>query len=203
LDEEPLDNPLGEGSGAGVIFGAAGGVMEAALRSVYYLSTRENPEADTFKKVRGRDGWKEAEFNINNKTIRVAAASGLANARELIEALRKGEVQYDFIEIMACPGGCVGGGGQPIISSSERLDMEDDYRGLRGEALYVQDEKLPLRKSHTNPQIIALYEEFLKEPLSEKSHKYLHTHYTARPKFSGIEVESVMEQEAATTKDQH
>jgi len=168
LEEEEFDQPLGVASGAGVIFGATGGVMEAALRSAYYLVTKENPDPDAFKDVRGREGWREASFDIDGTTVKVAVASGLGNARKLVEAVRKGTVDYDFIEIMACPGGCAGGGGQPIEDGKE-------LAYVRGEILYGLDKINNLRFSHENPSIIKCYEEFLGEPLSHKSHELLHT----------------------------
>jgi len=168
LEEEEFDKPLGVASGAGVIFGVTGGVMEAALRSAYYLVTKENPDPDAFKDVRGRQGWREASFELDGTTVKVAVASGLGNARKLVEAVRKGTVDYDFIEIMACPGGCAGGGGQPIEEGKE-LAYE------RGEVLYGLDKINNLRFSHENPSIIKCYEDFLGEPLSHRSHELLHT----------------------------
>lgn len=168
LAEEEFDSPLGASTGAGVIFGATGGVMEAALRSAYYLITGENPAVDAFKSVRGLDGWKESEFEINGTVLKVAVASGLGNARKLIEAVKSGEVKYDFIEIMACPGGCSGGGGQPIHDGEEKA-------GKRGEVLYELDKNGLLRFSHENPNVLKLYEEYLEKPLSHRSHELLHT----------------------------
>ena len=147
LREEELDMPLGVGSGAGVIFGATGGVMEAALRSAYYLVTSKNPEPDAFRAVRGMDGWKEAEFNLAGTILKVAVASGLGNTRKLMKALRKGRVSYDFVEIMACPGGCAGGGGQPIHDGRE-------LAGDRGQILYGLDKVSHIRFSHENPSVI-------------------------------------------------
>ncbi|MGO5115254.1 NADH-dependent [FeFe] hydrogenase, group A6 [Candidatus Avoscillospira sp. LCP25S3_F1] len=171
LTDESFDSPLGTGSGAGVIFGATGGVMEAALRSAYYLVTGENPQPDAFRSVRGLDGWKEAEFEIAGNTLRVAVVSGLGNTRRLIRALRRGQVQYDFVEVMACPGGCAGGGGQPIHAAQE-------LAGVRGQRLYGLDAVNDLRFSHENPEIQALYRDYLGAPLSEKAHHLLHTdHY--------------------------
>ena len=172
LKEEEFDSPLGVGSGAGVIFGATGGVMEAALRSAYFLVTGENPDADAFEDVRGMDGWKEATFRIQDTPVRVAVASGLGNTRRLIEALRAGKVQYDFVEIMACPGGCAGGGGQPIHEAQELAEK-------RGEVLYGLDKVNDLRFSHENPSVQALYSEYLGKPLSHKSHELLHTDHEA------------------------
>lgn len=168
LEEEEFDMPLGVSSGAAVIFGATGGVMEAALRTAYYFVTGENPDPDAFKDVRGREGWREAVFDLAGTKLKVAVASGLGNARRLIEALRKGKVKYDFVEIMACPGGCAGGGGQPIEDGKE-------LAGVRGEVLYGLDRLSDIRFSHENPSIIKCYEEFLQKPLSHRSHKLLHT----------------------------
>lgn len=168
LKEEELDMPLGVGSGAGVIFGATGGVMEAALRSAYYLVTSKNPEPDAFRAVRGMDGWKEAEFNLAGTILKVAVASGLGNTRKLMKALRKGKVSYDFVEIMACPGGCAGGDGQPIHDGQE-------LAGDRGQILYGLDKVSNIRFSHENPSVIKCYEDFLEKPLSHKAHELLHT----------------------------
>lgn len=171
LKDEEFDQPLGTATGAGVIFGATGGVMEAALRSAYYLVTGENPKPDAFQNVRGTDGWKEATFEIAGTVLRVAVASGLGNARRLIEALRRGQVQYDFVEIMACPGGCAGGGGQPIHDGQELAES-------RSQKLYGLDAIADLRFSHENPAVKKLYSEFLGAPLSEKAHHLLHTDHT-------------------------
>lgn len=168
LEEEEFDMPLGIGTGAAVIFGATGGVMEAALRSAYYLVTNKNPDPDAFKDVRGREGWREASFDLAGSKLRVAVASGLGNTRRLIEAIRAGTAIYDFVEIMACPGGCAGGGGQPIEDGKE-LASE------RAEILYGLDKVNNLRFSHENPSVIKCYEEYLGKPLSHRSHKLLHT----------------------------
>ena len=168
LKEEEFDPIFGEGSGAGVIFGATGGVMEAALRSAYFLVTGENPEADSFKSVRGMDGWKEATFEIKGLKVRIAIASGLGNARKLMEAIDRGEVSYDFVEVMACPGGCVGGGGQPTKDGCE-------FAEARGEILYGLDKFSDLRFSHENKAVQLTYEEFLGEPNSHRAHELLHT----------------------------
>lgn len=168
LKEEEFDPIFGEGSGAGVIFGATGGVMEAALRSAYFLVTGENPEAESFKGVRGMDGWKEATFEIKGLKVRVAIASGLGNARKLMEAIDRGEVKYDFVEIMACPGGCVGGGGQPTKDGCE-------FAEERGEILYGLDKFADLRFSHENKAVQLTYEEFLEHPNSHRAHELLHT----------------------------
>ena len=169
LEESSFDSPLGSGTGAAVIFGATGGVMDAALRSAYYLVTGKNPDPDAFSSVRGMQGWKEASFDIPGAgTVRTAVVSGLGNTRKLLEALQSGSVQYDFVEIMACPGGCAGGGGQPIHDGIECAEA-------RGNVLWRLDHKMPLRFSHENPDVQALYKEYLGKPLSERSHHLLHT----------------------------
>ncbi len=168
LKEEPFDDMFGEGTGAGVIFGATGGVMEAALRSAYFLLTGKNPKMDAFKKVRGMDGWKEAIFEIEGVAVKVAVVSGLGNTEKLLEAIKAGEVEYDFVEVMACPGGCAGGGGQPIHDGEELAET-------RGKTLYGIDSVAKLRFSHENPTVAMTYEEFLEKPLSHRSHELLHT----------------------------
>ena len=168
IEEEPFDDIFGAGTGAGVIFGATGGVMEAALRSAYFLITGENPPADVFKDVRGLDGWKEATFEVQGMPVRVAVASGLGNTRKLMEAIDKGEATYDFVEIMACPGGCAGGGGQPIHDGQE-------LAGIRGQHLYGLDKVNELRFSHENPAVLLTYDDFLEKPNSHKAHELLHT----------------------------
>ena len=172
LQEEPFDQPLGLGTGAGEIFGVTGGVMEAALRSAYYLITGKNPEPDSFREIRGQEPWRESELNMGGTRVRVAAVSGLGNTRKLIEKILRGEKHYDFVEVMACPGGCVGGGGQPIHDGEE-------LASVRGEALYRLDKKNPLRFSHENPCVQQLYKEYLGEPLSEKAHGLLHTDHNS------------------------
>ena len=172
LEEEEFDQPLGIGSGAGVIFGATGGVMEAALRTAYYVLNGKNPDPDLFKTVRGMDGIREAEVEIAGIKIRAAIVSGLGNTRKLIEKIRSGEAEYHFVEVMACPGGCVGGGGQPINDGVELADV-------RGRNLYHLDKKNPLRFSHENPAVIKAYEDFFEKPLSHKSHELLHTNHEA------------------------
>ena len=167
LDEDEFDNPLGEGTGAGVIFGATGGVMEAALRSAYYLVTGNNPDADAFQSVRGLEGWKEASFDLNGTTVNVAVASGLGNTRRLVNAIKKGEVHYDFVEIMSCPGGCINGGGQPY---KEDAVMVEERRHV----LYGLDKRDNLRFSHENPSVKQCYEEYFEKPLSHRAHEILH-----------------------------
>jgi NADP-reducing hydrogenase subunit HndD len=168
LAEEEFDAPLGTGTGAAVIFGATGGVMEAALRSAYFLVTGSNPEPDAFKDVRGLDGWKEATFDLAGTPLRVAVVSGLGNTERLMDALVSGEVAYDFIEVMACPGGCAGGGGQPIAEGCE-------LAGERGGVLYGLDAVNGLRFSHENPSVLKCYEDYFGAPLSERSHHLLHS----------------------------
>lgn len=169
LPEQPFDSPLGTGTGAAVVFGATGGVMDAALRSAYFLITGENPDADAFTAVRGMDGWKEASFNIpGTGCVRVAVVSGLGNTRRLIEAVKRGEAAYDFVEVMSCPGGCAGGGGQPIVEGME-------LAGDRGEVLWRLDRESAIRYSHENPDVQALYAQYLEKPLGHKSHHLLHT----------------------------
>lgn len=168
LDETPFDDPMNEGSGAAVIFGATGGVMEAALRSAYYLVNGTNPDPDAFTEVRGLDGWKEKTFDLGGSEVRIAVASGLANAEKLLAAIDAGEVEYDFVEVMACPGGCAGGGGQPIHEAREMA-------GERGQTLYALDRTRPTRFSHENPNVATCYEEFLGKPLSHLAHELLHT----------------------------
>ena len=173
LDETPFDSPLGSGTGAAVIFGATGGVMDAALRSAYYLVTGRNPDPDAFRDVRGMDGWKEAKFEIPGAgVVSVAVASGLLNTRKLMTALERGEVRYDFVEIMACPGGCAGGGGQPIHDGVELAEK-------RGSVLWSIDKAAPCRFSHENPDVRELYRDYLKKPLSDVSHHLLHTDHQA------------------------
>lgn len=175
LVDRECDPLMKEGSGAGVIFGATGGVMEAALRSAHYLVTGKNPEPDAFKIVRSpsfETGVIEAEVQLGNATVKAAVVSGLGNTRKLLEAIEHGEVHYDFVEVMACPGGCVGGGGQPI-HDGEELAHE------RGENLYFLDANAPLRFSHENPDVLKLYADYMEKPLSHKSHMLLHTDHNA------------------------
>lgn len=168
LPEEEFDSPLGEGSGAGVIFGATGGVMEAALRTSYSIVTDKNPKPDAFSNVRGMDGWKEAEFKLGGTVLKTAVASGLGNTRKLINALQKGDVSYDFVEIMACPGGCAGGGGQPIHDGKELAEQ-------RSSKLYAMDQKNAVRFSHENEEVRELYHNYFGKPGAHLAHKLLHT----------------------------
>ncbi|MBD9197608.1 MAG: hydrogenase, partial [Clostridiales bacterium] len=173
LKSEEFDSPLGTGTGAAVIFGTTGGVMDAALRSAYYLVTGKNPNPDIFSAVRGDKPWKEAIFHMPGiGGLRVAVVSGLGNTRALMDAIAKGEVQYDFVEVMACPGGCAGGGGQPIHEGVE-------YASYRGDQLWNLDANAAIRFSHENPEVQTLYQEYLGAPLGEKSHHLLHTDHDA------------------------
>ena len=172
LKEDQFDSPLGSGTGAAVIFGTTGGVMEAALRSAVFLATGENPSPDAFPEMRGMDGWKEATYAVAGKKLRCAVVSGLGNTRKIIVAIRRGEAEYEFVEIMACPGGCSGGGGQPIHGGRELAESRGDY-------LRELDVKSELRFSHENPDVIRMYEEYFQKPLGHKSHKLLHTDHDA------------------------
>jgi NADH-quinone oxidoreductase subunit G/NADP-reducing hydrogenase subunit HndD len=176
LPSQDYDEPLGISTGAGVIFGATGGVMEAALRTAYELVTQQELQAVEFEDVRGLQGVKEAAVELAGLTVKVAVAHGLGNARKLMEAIKNAKADYHFIEIMCCPGGCIGGGGQPIPTNME-------IRDKRINAIYAADELMVMRKSHLNPAVQKLYEEFLGEPLGHKSHELLHTHYHARSKY--------------------
>ena len=181
LEDSNFDNPMGEATGAAAIFGTTGGVMEAALRTAQDTLTGQNLEKINFEQVRGGEGIKKATVNIAGKDINVVAASGLANAREILEEIKNGKADYQFVEIMACPGGCVMGGGQPIKSSKIRSEV--DVRKLRADSLYSIDEKSVIRKSHENPIVKKIYEEFLGEPGSDRAEKLLHTTYTQREKY--------------------
>lgn len=182
LEDTTFDNPMGEATGAAAIFGTTGGVMEAALRTAQDVLTGKNLEKINFEQVRGGDGIKRATVEIAGKEIKVVAASGLANAQKIMEEIKSGKADYQFVEIMACPGGCVMGGGQPIKSSKIRREV--DVRKLRAEALYSIDEKSTIRKSHENPILKQIYEEYLEEPGSYRAHKLLHTHYREREKYN-------------------
>ena len=188
LEDSEFDSAIGQGSGAGMIFGATGGVMEAAIRTVYELVTgREVPfEGLKVTPVRGMKGIKDASLKLENTLaefswlegvdLNVAVVHGTANAKTLMENIKSGKASYHFVEVMGCPGGCLGGGGQPIPTTPE-------IRAARARAIYAEDESLSIRKSHENPDIKIIYDEFLIKPLGKKSHKLLHTYYTARGKF--------------------
>ncbi len=181
LKDGKLENPLGEFTGAGVIFGATGGVMEAALRTAVEKLTGEKLGKLDFTEVRGTEGIKEATYKVGGTDVKVAVASGLSNAKILCEKIKNGEADYQFVEIMCCPGGCVNGGGQPILDAYTRRNV--DYKALRAKALYDEDKNLALRKSHENPAVIALYDEYFGEPGSHKAHEILHTSYAPRNKY--------------------
>ncbi len=181
LEENKFDNPMGEATGAGAIFGTTGGVMEAALRTAQDTLTGKDLDKIDFEQVRGGDGIKKATVNIAGKDINVVAASGLANAKKILEEIKEGKADYQFVEIMACPGGCVMGGGQPIKSSKIRSEV--DVRKLRADALYSIDEKSTIRKSHENPVVKKIYEEYLEKPGSYRAEKLLHTKYQKREKY--------------------
>jgi NADP-reducing hydrogenase subunit HndD len=180
LAEEEFDPMLGISTGASVIFGATGGVMEAALRTVVEIVTGKTLENVEFKEVRGMDGIKEASYELPGKTVRVAAVSGLGNTRKVLEGIKSGELNYDFVEVMCCPGGCINGGGQPYQPTAleYRTRRED-----RAEGLYGQDANMPMRKSHENPIVDTVYKEYLGEIGGHKAHELLHTHYIARPRY--------------------
>lgn len=179
LPDSHFDDPMGDATGAGVIFGTTGGVMEAALRTVYEVLTGKTLENVEITQVRGLEGIREAEIDVGSMKIKAAVAHGLANAKKLLEMVKNGEKEYHFIEIMACPGGCIMGGGQPIVPA--KVKEKIDVAKLRASAIYDEDRSLPIRKSHENPAVKRLYEEFLGHPNSEKAHHILHTHYKKRP----------------------
>ncbi len=181
LEDSDFDDPMGEATGAGAIFGTTGGVMEAALRTAADTLEGKNLEKLEYTQVRGEKGIKRAELSLGGTPIKVVVASGLSNARKIMEEIKNGTADYQFVEIMACPGGCVMGGGQPIKSSKIRSAV--DVRKLRADSLYSIDEASTIRKSHENPAIQKIYQEFLEKPGSHKAHKYLHTHYTAKEKY--------------------
>ena len=181
LEDTGFDHPMGEATGAGVIFGTTGGVMEAALRTVKEIVTGNPFDRLEYEPVRGAEGIKKATVEMNGKEVKVVVASGLKNAQIILEEIKSGKADYQFVEIMACPGGCVMGGGQPIRSSKERATI--DIRAKRAGALYSIDEASTIRKSHENPVIKKLYEEYLEKPGGHKSHELLHTHYVAREKY--------------------
>lgn len=182
LPDEDFDDLLGESTGAGVIFGATGGVMEAALRTAYEVVTGEELKDVNFTAVRGIEGIKEATVKVGDLDVSVAVAHGTGNASKLLDMVKSGEKKYTFIEIMGCPGGCVTGGGQPIVSAQTKMTC--DPKVLRAKALYGEDEGKAKRKSHENAQVKKLYDEFLEKPNSHKAHELLHTHYVKREKYS-------------------
>ncbi|HEY9766710.1 MAG TPA: NADH-dependent [FeFe] hydrogenase, group A6 [Chroococcales cyanobacterium] len=176
LPDQEYDQPFGIGSGAGVIFGSTGGVMEAALRTVYEVVTGQTLPKIDLVEVRGLEGIKEATVMVGDLPVKVAVAHGLSNAKKLLDRIKAGEADYQFIEVMCCPGGCLGGGGQPIPTT-------DEIRQKRAAALYQADKDLPIRKSHENPAVKKLYQDYLGEPNGEKAHHLLHTKYTKRSRY--------------------
>ena len=181
LEDSVFDDPMGEATGAAAIFGTTGGVMEAALRTAAEKLTGETLENVNFEAVRGKDGIKRATVKIGDKEVKAVVAHGLGNAQIIMDEIKRGEADYQFVEIMACPGGCVMGGGQPIRSSKERSSM--DIRKLRADCLYDIDEKSVIRKSHENPVVKKIYDEFLEKPGSHKAHELLHTNYSEKAKY--------------------
>jgi NADP-reducing hydrogenase subunit HndD len=171
LPDEDFDHPLGESTGAAVIFGATGGVMEAAVRTAYEVFTGKTLERLDFKELRGFEGIRTASVDFNGTTVNVCIAHQLGNARKVMDGIRKGELNFHAVEVMACPGGCIGGAGQPYHKGDSSLLK------ARAQSLYREDANKPLRKSHENPYIVKLYEEFLGQPMSELAHHLLHTHY--------------------------
>ena len=181
IEDSKFDDPMGESTGAAVIFGATGGVMEAALRTAADVLEGKDLGEVNYEAVRGQEGIKRATVNIAGRDIRVVVASGLKNARKIMNEIKEGKADYEFVEIMACPGGCINGGGQPIKSSKIRSKV--DVRKLRADSLYSIDEKSAIRKSHQNPVVKGIYDEFFGKPGEEKAHKYLHTHYNKQDKY--------------------
>lgn len=181
LKDEQFDDPMGEATGAAAIFGTTGGVMEAALRTAQDVLTGKDLKEIDFESVRGKKGIKRATVEVAGKVIKIVVVSGLANARKIMEEIKAGKVDYQFVEIMACPGGCIMGGGQSIKTAKTRL--ESDVRKLRADCLYTIDEKSTIRKSHENPVLKKMYKDYLGKPLGEKAHELLHTHYVEREKY--------------------
>lgn len=181
LKDTDFDSPMGEATGAAAIFGTTGGVMEAALRTAYETITGKELEKVEFKEARGEKGIKKGKVSIEGKDIKFVVAHGLSNARKILDEIKEGKADYQFVEIMACPGGCIMGGGQPIVSSKKRLEY--DVRKLRAEALYTIDKESKLRKSHKNPVVLEIYKEYLGEVGGYKAHELLHTHYEEKEKY--------------------
>ena len=181
LNDEQYDNPFEVASGAGAIFGATGGVMEAALRTAKEVLENKTADCIDFTEVRGTEGVKEATYEVAGMQVKVAVASGLANAKKVLESVKNGEKEYHFIEVMACPGGCINGGGQPYQSDSVRNNV--DLKTLRAKALYDFDANMSLRKSHESPVVKMLYDEYYENPGSHKAHEQLHTTYAPRKKY--------------------
>lgn len=195
LPDENFDEPFDQHSGAGTIFGATGGVLEAAVRSAYHLMTGEEMDVPDFEEVRGQSGLKYGSVTMGDKTITIAVAHGTGNAKRALEMYKSGEKKFDYMEVMACPGGCVGGGGQPIHSGKDHKKISLDYRHNRGDALYKYDRGSLIRRSHQNPRIHQIYEEFLGKPLSEVSKKHLHTTYIDRGRYPFLKTKEKSEAE--------
>ena len=181
LEDSEFDSPMGEATGAGAIFGTTGGVMEAALRTAQDILSGKDLEKINFEQVRGGEGIKRATVNIAGKDLNVVAASGLANARKILDEIKEGKADYQFVEIMACPGGCIMGGGQPIKNSKTRMTV--DVRAKRAAAMYSIDERSTIRKSHENPILKQIYKEYIGKPGEHKAHELLHTHYEKREEY--------------------
>ncbi|MCQ2749776.1 MAG: [FeFe] hydrogenase, group A [Clostridia bacterium] len=184
LEDSHFDNPFGDGSGAGVIFGATGGVTEAAMRTAVEVLTNGAIQRTDYNELRGAKGVKEYTVEAAGITIKGAIVSGMAHAKELLQKVRNGEIDVQFIEIMACEGGCICGGGQPIVSAKDRMDI--DVWQKRADAMYNEDKDLPIRKSHENPAIKQMYDEYYEKPLSHKAHEELHTTYSAKIKYPDV-----------------
>ena len=182
LEDDVFDNPMGEATGAGAIFGTTGGVMEAALRAAYELMTGEELKKLEFEEVRGEKGIKKATIKIGDKDVRVAVAHGLGNAKTIMEEIKSGKADYQFVEVMACPGGCIMGGGQPIKNAKTRATV--DVRRKRAEAMFSIDERSTIRKSQDNPILKAIYKEYIGQPGEHRAHELLHTHYEKKEKYN-------------------
>lgn len=181
LEDETFDSPMGEATGAAAIFGVTGGVMEAALRTAYEIITGEELKKLEFEDIRGSKGIKKATVQIGDKEVKVAVAHGLSNARKIMEEIKNGTSDYQFVEVMACPGGCIMGGGQPIKSSKTRMTV--DVAAKRAEAMYSIDERSTIRKSHENPIMKQIYKDYIGNPGEHKAHELLHTHYVEREEY--------------------
>ena len=181
LEDNEFDNPMGEATGAGAIFGTTGGVMEAALRAAYEMITGEELKKLEFEEVRGEKGIKKAEISLGDKKIKVAVAHGLGNAKRVMEDIKNKKADYQFVEVMSCPGGCIMGGGQPIKNSKVRTSV--DVRRKRAEAMYDIDKKSTIRKSQDNPILKSIYEDYIGNAGGEMAHKLLHTHYDKKQKY--------------------
>ncbi|MEG2159436.1 MAG: [Fe-Fe] hydrogenase large subunit C-terminal domain-containing protein, partial [Clostridia bacterium] len=181
LEDDKPDNPMSEYSGAGAIFGASGGVMEAALRTAVEVLDGKNLDAIDFTQVRGAEGIKEASYWAGGRQLKVAVANGITNAKKICDDVRAGKCDYQFIEVMTCPGGCVNGGGQPIKATF--VKHKDEVKQLRAQSLYEEDRNMPIRKSHLNESVQQVYKEYLGQPGGECAHEILHTRFIARKKY--------------------